>query len=111
MPEQRTICLIPIPFSDFSSVKKRPVLIISNDVYCSENEDILVMALTSNLSDKKYSLMVMKDDMESGELLHDSLIRADKIYSIKKSFIIKSFGKLNQKKFDESINLLLRLIK
>lgn len=27
MPEQKTICLIPIPFTDMASLKKRPVLI------------------------------------------------------------------------------------
>jgi len=33
MPEQGEILLIPIPFSDLQSVKKRPVLVISNDNY------------------------------------------------------------------------------
>ena len=31
--EQRNILLIPFPFSDFSTIKKRPVLVLSNKEY------------------------------------------------------------------------------
>jgi len=33
MPEQGDIVLIPIPFTDLSSQKRRPVIVISNDTY------------------------------------------------------------------------------
>ena len=33
MLEQREIVLIPVPFTDLTSQKRRPVLIISNDRY------------------------------------------------------------------------------
>jgi mRNA interferase MazF len=43
------IVLIPVPFSDLSSVKKRPVLIISNTSHNKTRNDIIVVAITSNL--------------------------------------------------------------
>ena len=33
MPSQGDIVLIPIPFTDLSSQKRRPVIVISNDDY------------------------------------------------------------------------------
>jgi mRNA interferase MazF len=33
MPEQGDILLVPIPFTDLSSQKRRPVIVISNDAY------------------------------------------------------------------------------
>jgi len=33
MFEQGEILLIPVPFSDLSSVKKRPVLVLSNSIH------------------------------------------------------------------------------
>jgi hypothetical protein len=33
MPSQGDIILIPIPFTDLSSQKRRPVIVISNDSY------------------------------------------------------------------------------
>jgi len=33
MPDQGEIVLIPIPFTDLSSQKRRPVIVISNNAY------------------------------------------------------------------------------
>jgi hypothetical protein len=41
MYRQGDILLIPIPFSDLTSHKKRPVLVLSNDDYNSRTEDIV----------------------------------------------------------------------
>ena len=33
MPEQGDIVPIPVPFTDLSAQKRRPVIVVSNDVY------------------------------------------------------------------------------
>lgn len=48
MHNQGDILLIPIPFTDLSSSKRRPVLVISNSEY------IIVAAITSNIEEKDY---------------------------------------------------------
>jgi len=68
MHEQREICLIPIPFTDLSAIKKRPVIIISNNHYNTKTNDILVMAITSNLTIKDNSLVINSSDIETGIL-------------------------------------------
>ena len=50
MPEQGNILLIPIPFTDLSSQKRRPVIVISNDDYNRQTADIVVVAMTSNVT-------------------------------------------------------------
>ena len=47
MPEQGDILLIPIPFTDLSSQKRRPVIVISNGAYNRSTADIVVVAMTS----------------------------------------------------------------
>lgn len=108
--DQRTICLIPIPFTDLSSTKRRPVIIMSNDIYNKNNDDILVMAITSKLAQKPYSLFIDQSDMERGQLLRKSLIRVDKIYSIHKTLIIKNFGKICVDKYNDVVGTLLKLL-
>lgn len=48
MPEQGDILLIPIPFTDLSSQKRRPVIVVSNNAYNHKTADIVVVAMTSN---------------------------------------------------------------
>ncbi len=43
MFKQGDILLIAIPFSDLTSSKKRPVLVLSNSGYNSKTEDIVVV--------------------------------------------------------------------
>jgi mRNA interferase MazF len=50
MYDQGEILLIPVPFSNLSSVKKRPVLVLSNNTHNSSSRDIIVIAITSNLA-------------------------------------------------------------
>jgi mRNA interferase MazF len=33
MPDQGDILLVPIPFTDLSSQKRRPVIVVSNNAY------------------------------------------------------------------------------
>jgi mRNA interferase MazF len=110
MPEQRELCLIPVPFSDLTSAKKRPVIIISNNSYNQYSKDILITAVTSNLTDRRYSLDIESSDLDSGNLRTPSRVRFDKIYSIDKTLILKTFGKISIKKFDEIIQNLNQLL-
>ncbi|MFH1096946.1 MAG: type II toxin-antitoxin system PemK/MazF family toxin [Candidatus Desantisbacteria bacterium] len=92
MYKQREILLIPIPYTDLSSQKKRPVVVVSNNHYNSLMEDIVVVAITSNVERRDYSIMISHKDMEEGTLLYESMIRIDKIYTLKQSIIVKRFG-------------------
>ena len=109
--KQREICLLPIPFSDLTSTKRRPVLVISNNDYNSKKEDVLVMAITSNIQDLSTSVLIQQSDMKSGILKSISQIRIDKIYSINKGLVIKSFGEINIEKFDSVIENLILFLK
>jgi mRNA interferase MazF len=48
MPEQGEIVLVPVPFTDLSSTKRRPVIVISNRAYHQATADMVVVAMTSN---------------------------------------------------------------
>ncbi|MDO8281011.1 MAG: type II toxin-antitoxin system PemK/MazF family toxin [Thermodesulfovibrionia bacterium] len=94
MHNQRDIILVSIPFTDLTSQKKRPAIIISSDTYNETNEDIVVVALTSNIEPRNYAIPLNTGDLEEGVLKVTSMIRADKIYTLNKSIIIKTFGRV-----------------
>lgn len=48
LPRQGDIVLIPVPFTDLTSCKRRPVIVISSDHYNTSGPDMVVVAMTSN---------------------------------------------------------------
>ena len=110
MLKQRDIILIPIPFTDLTSQKKRPAVIISNDSYNETHEDIVVVALTSNIEPRDFSLMLTGNDLEEGTLKVTSMIRVDKIYTLNKSIVLKTFGKVKPDILSKIKDSLLKLI-
>lgn len=96
MPEQRDILLVPIPFTDLSSQKGRPVIVISNNSYNKKTTDIVVVAMTSNPAEVEYSFPITSDDLEKGTLNHPGKVRVDKIYTVSTSIIVKTFGRVNE---------------
>jgi mRNA interferase MazF len=97
MPEQGDILLVPIPFTDLSSQKRRPVIVLSNNAYNQKTTDLVVVAMTSNPVEADYSFTITSSDLEKGKLNHPGKVRVDKIYTISKSIIVKTFGRVNAK--------------
>ncbi|WP_435989863.1 type II toxin-antitoxin system PemK/MazF family toxin [Rossellomorea sp. LjRoot5] len=63
MYKQGDIVLLPIPFSDLTNRKQRPVLVISSDRYNKITDDIVVMAVTSQLRNFDYSVIIESKDL------------------------------------------------
>ncbi len=95
MPKQGEIVLVPIPFTDLSSQKRRPVVIVSNDAYNAKAMDMVVVAMTSNPVAVDYSFVLTSADLRKGTLNRPSRIRVDKIYTLSQSIMLKTFGQVN----------------
>jgi len=99
--KQKDILLVKFPFTDFREFKKRPVIVISNDEYNSKTLDLVVCAITSNLSYKDYSVLISNNDLDSGYLLKESLIKTSHIATISKQIVIRKIASVNYEKFEE----------
>ena len=110
--EQREIIITPFPFSDLSSNKKRPALVISNNIFNNKNQDVLCCLITSNFSECG-ELIISNNDMEKGFLEFESRIKPQRLFTLNKKIIKKSIGKINIKtaeKVNEEINKLIKLV-
>jgi mRNA interferase MazF len=101
--KQRDVLLIPFPFSDLSSSKKRPALVLSNSEYNKSAQDVLCCMITSNPEKHDYDVYVDSCDMESGRLAMPSKVKPYRIFSVHRSIIIKTIGRLNRSKSEEII--------
>ncbi len=100
MPRQGDIVLIPIPFTDLSSQKRRPVIVVSNDAYNRKTMDIVVVAMTSNPVAADYSFTITSSNLEQGRLNRPGKVRVDKIYTLSQSIVVKTFGRVNSNVLD-----------
>jgi mRNA interferase MazF len=100
MPEQGDIVLIPIPFTDLTATRRRPVIVVSNNRYNASSQDVIVVAMTSNLTAAPYSFEISSADLAEGSLNRPSRVRVDKIYTLATSIIVKHFGKVNDATLD-----------
>ena len=96
MPDQGDILLVPIPFADLLSQKRRPVIVVSNNVYNQKTTGFVVVAMTSNPAEADYSFTITSSNLEKGALNHPGKVRIDKIYAISKLIVVKTFGWVNE---------------
>ena len=81
--------VVPFPYSDLTSVKRRPVLIVSNDTYNVRSDDVVTCGITSNPKSMPHSVLLTNDFLVEGEIPMKSQIKADKLFTISKSRISK----------------------
>ena len=110
MPKQGDILLIPIPFTDLSSQKRRPVIVVSNDQYNRKTSDIIVVAMTSNPQVTEYSLSITSSDLVEGALNRPGKIRVDKIYALSQTIVAKTFGQVDDKTLNRIRRRLVNLV-
>ncbi len=93
------IILVPFPFTDFSSTKHRPALVVSPDSY-NQNRDLVIAYITSQLSLSArlgdYKLQKWKE----ASLPKPSIVRM-KFATIEKSIVIKKIGELEKADYEK----------
>jgi len=101
------VVVLPFPYSDLSSSKKRPALIIA----ILEGDDILLCQITSRQRDDKYVINLKDSDFEQGKLNLDSYIRPNRIFTADKSIVLYKIGSLKEKKSSEVIESIINILK
>ena len=75
----------------------------------NSSDDCILLPLTSVIKNVPYSILITKKDLLSGNLLKDSRIRADKIFTLEKNKIFNKIGILNDNIFKKVYQKILRL--
>lgn len=89
------IVLVPFPFTDQSTTKKRPAIIVSSQVYNRERPDVIIMAVTSQARPEN-NLDVPVIDWQAAGLLKPSVVKPV-IATIEKTLIVRRLGRLGEK--------------
>ena len=96
MVRQRELILISYPFSEFNASKVRPAVVVSNDRYNQEFDDVIVVPVTTNLSLRKHVVRLSDSELEHGHLITESVIKVDRILSMNQKLVRKSIGSVKK---------------
>ena len=109
--EQKDIFLVPFPFSDLSKTKVRPVLVISKNNFNNHSDDVIVCAITSNVSKGNYTVLVNSENLESGTIDIDCAVKVENLAKLDKRIFIKKIGKLKDMSFNQVLQKFYSLVK
>jgi len=98
------IVLVDFPFSDSSSAKRRPALVISHD----SEDDILLARITSK--PKESSFDVKLTDWKESKLLFPSTMRIGKLATLSVKLVKAKIGELSKKDQTDVIEAFERLV-
>jgi len=101
------IVVLPFPFTDLSSFRKRPSLVVAD----LQGDDIILCQITGEKREDIYSITLNNNDFEKGNLKKESRIRPNRLFTGEKSTILYKIGKLSQSKIKEVENKIIDIIK
>lgn len=103
------IILIPFPFSDQTTTKRRPAVIISSNAYNNTSSDIVIMAITSQIERTFEIGECLINDWQGSGLLKPSAIKPA-ISTIEQKLILKKLGTLSPEDLISMENALKELL-
>jgi mRNA interferase MazF len=105
------IVIIRFPFTDLSSSKKRPALVISNNIV-NQTGDYLMVQITSKEKADALSLPIEKTDFTGNKTLPlDSFIRLHKIFLLNESLVVGKAASVNKSFLEKVVGEVVKLLK
>lgn len=90
------VVLVPFPFTNLQATKKRPAVIISDIAYQQRRQDVILMAITSQVRPPlAFGEHILQDWQQAG-LIKLSVLKP-LIATIEQRQIIRTMGKLSQR--------------
>lgn len=100
------VVVVLFPFSDLSSAKKRPALVIT----ALDGDDVLLCQITSRQISDQYSIPLSSEQFLSGSLRQESNIRPNRLFTADTRIIQYRAGHLKDHAIEPVIKKIIALI-
>lgn len=88
------VILVPFPFTDQSTTKKRPAVVISSAAYHRTRIDLIVMPITNQVRSATAFGEVLVQDWKAAGLIKPGVVKPV-ITTIEGSLVLRKLGRLN----------------
>ena len=89
------VVVVPFPFSDLSSSKRRPALVVAT---LGAGDDVVLCQITSRTVADNLSIHIVESDFAAGGLRHKSNVRPNRLFTADTKIILYRTGKLSIRK-------------
>ena len=94
VPRFGDVVLVPFPFTDQSTTKQRPAVIVSSIAYARARPDVALMAITSQVRSPLAFAECVLADWQVASLLKASVLKP-LLATLEQSLIIRQLGSLS----------------
>jgi len=105
-PSAGVVVTVLFPFSDLSSSKLRPAIVLAD----SGRGDWILCQLTSKSYSDASAVQIEDEDFVSGSLHLTSYARPGKVFTANESLMVTQIGKLKDDSFREVANAVIHLL-
>ena len=103
---QGDIVLVAFPFTDLTSTKRRPALVLSPDSFNAAGEDLVLAAVTSHITGDPNAVHLRRSDFAEGGLPKASMVKTTKLFTMHSSLVAKRICALRIEKMVEILGAL-----
>ncbi|MCF7838063.1 MAG: type II toxin-antitoxin system PemK/MazF family toxin [Candidatus Marinimicrobia bacterium] len=105
-PSVGSVVLVRFPFSDLSSSKLRPAVVLAG----VERDDWILCQITSNAYADSRAVQIDESDFASGSLMRTSYARPGKLFSANTSLMQRIAGELKQPKLSAVVSAVIFIL-
>ena len=87
------LVLVPFPFTDQSSTKRRPAVIVSSDAYHRERPDLIILAVTSQARPQAALGEAAVAKWKAAGLLRPSVLKPV-VATLERGLVVRKLGRL-----------------
>jgi len=106
------VVVVPFPFTDLTSSKQRPALVLAGDSEEASRRDVILCAMTSNLTRAAHSVLIEQDDLKEGILPRTSRVKVGRLTTLDRDLVRKRVGRIGEeplKRVHRELRILLGL--
>lgn len=96
VPRFGDVVLVPFPFTDQSTTKQRPAVVVSSTAYAQARPDVVLMAITSQVHSPLAFAEALLPDWQVANLLKASVLKP-LLATLEQSLIIRQLGSLSSR--------------
>ncbi|WOX56639.1 type II toxin-antitoxin system PemK/MazF family toxin [uncultured Methanoculleus sp.] len=100
------VVVVPFPFSDLSTVKRRPALAVATP----GGDDVILCQITSQQVRDRYAVGITDIDFTEGTLRKPSNVRPNRLFSASANLILYRAGHLNDRAVTSVIDRIIEIL-